>query len=101
MGTVFGVIAVLAVLFGIGWLWDEATKKKGAVGAVARGAETVAEGAGKVFRVVIGVGLILVGIGGMIMLWSSGDILLGLGVGLALSVGGIWVLLGGGLTISL
>ena len=44
MGTAIGVIVCIAVCYGIGWLWEEASKKKGAVGAAARGAEAVADG---------------------------------------------------------
>ena len=99
MSTAIGVIVCLAVFFGIGWLWDESSKKKGAVGAVARGAEAVADGVGSVVRVVIGVGLILGGIAALILLFGSGDVLAGLGSGLALVAAGIWVLVGGGLTI--
>ena len=62
MGTAIGVIVCIAVCYGIGWLWEEASKKKGAVGAVARGADAVVDGVGSVVRVVIGVGLILASI---------------------------------------
>ena len=65
----------------------------------ARGAEAVADGVGSVVRVVIGVGLILGGIAALILLLGSGDVLAGLGSGLALVAAGIWVLVGGGLTI--
>jgi|GEM_PF-5248450 len=99
MGTAIGVIVCIAVCYGIGWLWEEASKKKGAVGAAARGAEAVADGVGSVVRVVIGVGLILGGIAALILLLGSGDVLAGLGSGLALVAAGIWVLVGGGLTI--